>query len=309
MPSVVVNGTRINYIQLDCESGHGCEDLVMVHGLATNLSFWYLWHASCLSRHFRLTLYDLRGHGRSGVTDTGYTPKNMAVDLQHLLDHLGIARAHFVAHSFGGAVALNLAWQNPGRFASLVLADTQLSAFRPLAQAKRKPHRARFQSALACHGIDIDIDDPYFGYRLLSAVARLQMRGVDIPQELADLVPPLAGKGGRRTAMQWLKLVETTRAEQELMGDDGLSPDRLSQLELPVMAMYAERYHAISTGEKLVDVWPHARFCRIRGAGHFFPITHSAEFLDHCLDFWRRLDGDRLAGGQQGTAISGNRSA
>jgi hypothetical protein len=56
----------------------------MVHGLATNLAFWYIRYVSAFSKRYRVTLYDLRGHGRSSITDSGYTPKNMAVDLQKL---------------------------------------------------------------------------------------------------------------------------------------------------------------------------------------------------------------------------------
>ena len=41
------------------------------------------------------------------------------------------------------------------------------------------------------------------------------------------------GKTAQRTAGLWLKLIETTRAEKELMGDDGLSLDGLRKLDFP----------------------------------------------------------------------------
>ena len=37
----------------------------MVHGMATNMAFWYFNYGLPLSKRYRITLYDLRGHGRS----------------------------------------------------------------------------------------------------------------------------------------------------------------------------------------------------------------------------------------------------
>ena len=103
MPAVVVNGARLNYVQLECQDGQGHEDLVMVHGLATNMAFWYFQYATRLSqRRFRVTLFDLRGHGRSEMTAGGYRPDNLARDLQGLLDALGqehIERTHSLDHT------------------------------------------------------------------------------------------------------------------------------------------------------------------------------------------------------------------
>jgi pimeloyl-ACP methyl ester carboxylesterase len=102
----------------------------MVHGLATNMAFWYFHYAALFARRYRSPLYDLRGHGRSEMPPGGYTPDNLARDLEGLLDHLSIRRAHFLVHSFGGVIALNLARVAPERIASLVLADTHISAAR-----------------------------------------------------------------------------------------------------------------------------------------------------------------------------------
>jgi pimeloyl-ACP methyl ester carboxylesterase len=49
-----------------------------------------------------------------------------AQDAVRLLDHLGVERAHVVGHSWGGAIALELAAQHPARVASLVLLEPAL---------------------------------------------------------------------------------------------------------------------------------------------------------------------------------------
>src|SRR5688500_4312892 len=105
----------------------------MVHGLGADLSFWFLAGLPVLSRMFRVTAYDLRGHGHSEMPRTGYSTADMAADLGGLLDHLGLERPHVVAHSFGAAVALHLAARDPERLRSLVLADPAI----PLLQRGR----------------------------------------------------------------------------------------------------------------------------------------------------------------------------
>ncbi len=285
MPFVDVNGIRINYVRIPCETGEACEDLVMVHGLATSLAFWYFSHAPAFSKRFRVTLFDLRGHGRSSTPESGYTASNMALDLEQFLGRLGIERAHFAAHSFGGAVALNLACRNPGRFASLMLLDTHIHAVRRARNTEWK-FEEKIQRILDQNEMRIDVKDPYFGYRLLTEAARLKVRNGAITRELEDLIRPITGKNNSRTAGLWLKLIETTRAEQELMGDDGLSLEALRKLNFPILAVYGERSQAMGTGERLLETWPHADFRKIREAGHFFPVTRPREFMETCRQFW-----------------------
>lgn len=296
MPVMQVNGTGINYLQIDCEfdrisdckSGGDCPDLVMVHGLATNLSFWYMPFALSFARHFRVTLYDLKGHGRSSVPERGYTAVDMALDLQHLLARLNIERAHFVTHSFGGAVALNLACTNPGLFAGLILADTQIRAIRqmPAVTGANRDFKEKLRSALARCGICIDVDDQWLGLHLLDAAAQLRLENIAFPDELANSVGPWMGKSSKRTARQWLHVIRSTRAGQELLADDGLSSDKLRRLTFPIMAMYAESSPAMASGEFLRQMWRHASFVPIRAGGHFFPLRHPEVFMDNCFAFW-----------------------
>lgn len=301
MPSVEVNGVHINYVQIPCEAGDDAEDMVMIHGLATNMAFWYLSHAQAFARRYRVTLYDLRGHGRSGLTESGYRAPDMAMDLEKLLDHLCIERAHFAAHSFGGAVALNLACRAPSRFASLMLFDTQLYSLRALSGALwRFGHKVK--RILSRNGLDIDVTDPFFGYRILVETARLKVSRGTIAPELDNLVSPLLGRNSTRTAAHWLHLIEKTRAEKELMENDGLTLDGLGKLSFPMLVAYGERSQTMAAGERLLEVWPHADFRRIRDSGHFFPVTCPLEFMETCRQFWNGalMNGVPLRNGDAG---------
>lgn len=286
MPLVKVNDVLINYLQINGESGGNSEDIVMVHGLATNLAFWYFSHAQEFSKHYRVTLYDLRGHGRSGITESGYTAGNMAIDLQVLLDYLGIKRAHFVAHSFGGVVALNLACLDPGRFTSLLLVDTHISAVRKLKNKMPWDFGSKIQQLLDRNGLEISAQDPFFGFKLLRKLAYMQMqKDVALSQEMEDLMTYLHWKNNKRAASRWLKLLETGQAEKELMDDDGLSFDSLRKLSFPILALYGECSQSMLTGNQLLEVWSHADFRWFRGAGHFFLVTRPSEFMENCLRF------------------------
>ena len=287
MPNAIVNGGRINFVQLS--EGNDCdrEDLVMVHGLAANMAFWYFKYACEFAKEFRVTVFDMRGHGRSEMTASGYTPANLAQDMAGLMDQLNIQKAHIVAHSFGGVVAMNFALANPDRVRSLVLADTHISAARHVKDPGEWAYGQTIQAILDRHGFELETRDPYFGYKLLTRVAEMHISGVSVPPELFDLVNPLTTNTAGRTAAQWLRLMQFTSAEAEMMGDDGLSLEALRKFSFPIVAMYGDRSPARLTGTELLNVWPHAEFRNVRNAGHFFPASRSEEVVSSCRRFWR----------------------
>lgn len=286
MPIAELNGARIHYLQVPCEQPGPCPDLLLIHGLAANLATWYLHTVPVFSRRFRLTLLDLRGHGRSSVTPDGYSAANMAEDVRQLLDSLGIRQTHVLAHSFGGAVALAFACAQPQRVASLVLADAQVHAVR--ASGCHWRYAEEIQRILDDNGIDLKADEPYFGYRLLREVAQPQWQEREFSPALRELIAPMVGRSGRRTAEQWARLLEQTSAQAELMGDDGLSPARLQTLAMPILALYGERSYALASGEFLAGLWPQADFRVIAGAGHFFPSSRPQELIQAAERFWEQ---------------------
>lgn len=286
MARVRVNGASLNYTQMDCEKADACEDVVMIHGLAASSGFWGVHCAPAFTRRYRVTIFDLRGHGRSEMTETGYSPSNLAVDLQQLLDLLGIGKAHFVAHSFGGVIALKLALVEPWRIASLTLADTHIAAVRKKQKDLKWHFGMSIQPILHRNGIFLDVDDTYFGYRLLTEIARRQSNDQQFTPEFQKLVSSFAGRLRGRSATQWLKLMDSTRAETEIMRDDELTLQELKAFRFPILAVYGEHSQSMLTGRHLLDVWPHADFRCVRNAGHFFPVSQPGRFMNICEQFW-----------------------
>ncbi len=98
--------------------------VVLVHGSgpgASALSNWRL-TMPALAGSFRVVAPDLVGFGRTErPAGTAYRLPTWTGHLLGVLDALGIERAHLVANSMGGAVALDLAIRYPDRVDRLVL--------------------------------------------------------------------------------------------------------------------------------------------------------------------------------------------
>ncbi len=113
----MVNGVRIAFV----EEGRG-EPVLLLHGLGDSHDHWRLQRPGLAARH-RVIIPDLRGFGASGRREP-FTIRQHARDMLALLAALGIARAHVVGLSMGGAIAIEMALAAPQTVASLVLANT-----------------------------------------------------------------------------------------------------------------------------------------------------------------------------------------
>jgi pimeloyl-ACP methyl ester carboxylesterase len=101
-------------------AGDGPETIVLAHGFAGCAEMWRP-VMQLLPGSIRVIAYDLPGHGGS-LGFPGAGPAKVAT--QAILDDLtrrGIAKAHFVGHSMGGAFAALLAIGSPDRVSSLTL--------------------------------------------------------------------------------------------------------------------------------------------------------------------------------------------
>src|SRR5262245_20158788 len=115
-----INGFRMSF---EVEGADSAPTVILHHPLATDLSIWDELAAALLPR-YRVVRFDARGHGRSEATPAPYDLPMLTADVIGLMDHLGIARAHFLGLSMGGMVGQHLGVGQPHRFASLVLCST-----------------------------------------------------------------------------------------------------------------------------------------------------------------------------------------
>jgi aminoacrylate hydrolase len=118
MPTVSIGDADIYYE----EAGKG-PALMLVPGLSGLGSFWTQ-QVREFSRDFRVVIHDHRGTGQSTHSRIRYSVEQMAGDVLRLMDKLGIAAAHLVGHSTGGAIGQVIAQDHPERLQSLVLSAT-----------------------------------------------------------------------------------------------------------------------------------------------------------------------------------------
>lgn len=256
----------------------------MVHGLGANCGFWYASAVQWFRRFGRVTLFDLPGHGESDMPLTGYTPAHLARVLGELLDHLQIDRAHLVAHSFGGVVALSFASAQPQRVKSLVLADVRLWAIEPPSSAAGSAawlQRVRDAGlTLTNPGLDVSV-------QVLAELARLRLE-----QELGttafEVLPGARSLfRGRRAARRWLQLIQTTHAYDEMTDPEGLAVTDIARIQQPILAAYGELSARKRSALALQQSCPRCQLHLIPNAGHFFPLTRPALFARPALAFLR----------------------
>jgi len=95
--------------------------VLLLHGLGGDHSVWNA-EIGPLSRAFRVTAPDLRGHGRSANPDgSTYSFAELEGDLLALLDKASPEPVHLVGLSAGGFLALKFAIDYPARIRSLVV--------------------------------------------------------------------------------------------------------------------------------------------------------------------------------------------
>ena len=101
---------KVNAVELGYEVVGSGEPMLLIHGAHIADALQPLVTEPALER-FQRVRYHRRGLGGSTYpADAGPTSvAEQAEDAVGLLDHLGVARAHVVGHSLGGAIALELA--------------------------------------------------------------------------------------------------------------------------------------------------------------------------------------------------------
>jgi pimeloyl-ACP methyl ester carboxylesterase len=216
-------------------------------------------------------MYDLRGHGRSSMPESGYNLEQMVRDLIELLDFLAIERADFAGHSYGGRVAMALAALHPERVRNLVVADTQLRALQPSVRLAEWRHWKKWKAELESHGLrDLPSDDAFISHSLL---VRLSHAHSNIANEGRRRISLRTRDMGEKGVERWQDLMARTSAEREFEDESLLVPAALKTINTPTLLAFGNFSHCLPTAERLMECLPNARLTIVPGAGHFFPIV------------------------------------
>ena len=114
------DGVRLRLVESGSPTG---APVLLVHGFGASAYQWRHLMPALAADGRRVLVPDLPGHGFSqlALDDGQYTRAAYARRLWMLLDALGIGRSPVIGHSMGGAVAAEMAWQQPARVERLAL--------------------------------------------------------------------------------------------------------------------------------------------------------------------------------------------
>lgn len=281
---------RVNGIRLNCyQTGEG-PDLVLVHGLAANQAFWHVRIIPLLKRQFRVTAFDLRGHGHSEMPLAGYTSLEMARDLHDLLDRLNIRNAHLVGHSFGGAVALHCAALFPERVRTVTVADGRIRALQPCQKLADWPYWERWKASLGELELDVD-DGQEIDFTLLEKLARrTRLQPLRNCADDSMFLPFSGWNGGRRNAETWLRLLSRTNARTEFQSPEKLTAEILRAIAHPTLAIYGEYSFCLPSCDGLCASLQNCEVQIVPAVGHYHPVIRPAFFVAAVETFVDRHD-------------------
>jgi benzoate-CoA ligase family protein len=117
----------VNGVELEYELKGSGEPVLLIHGSHVGRSFLPLLAQPSLTEKYTLIQYHRRGFLDSAPARGPVSIKDQAADARALLEHLHMSRAHVVGHSFGGAIALQLALDAPTYVHPLVLLEAALN--------------------------------------------------------------------------------------------------------------------------------------------------------------------------------------
>ena len=257
-----INGFRMSFAVEGAETSPA---VVLHHPLATDLTIWDELTAA-LAPRYRVVRFDARGQGASEATPAPYGFPMLAADTILLMDHLKIARAHFLGLSMGGMVGQFLGVEHPKRFASLILCST----------TSRMPPEAR----------------PLWDER--AKVVREKGMASQVELALSRWLSAASMKGKPALVARMTRYLETTPVEGYagwcLAIRDLDVTDRLKAITLPTRIIVgsedpgtppaaAQVIHREIAGSEYVEV---------PGVSHQLHVEDPATFSRHVLDFLDR---------------------
>jgi pimeloyl-ACP methyl ester carboxylesterase len=267
MPKLSVGEVSLHYITV----GRG-SDVVMLHGFLGNLAVWHLRIVPELRTGFRITTYDLRGHGYSDVTATGYTAENMASDLLGLLDRLAIERPALVGHSFGADICLQFASLHPHRVRRLVAIEPGLAALVHQRKSDDWEGWSYWVSKLEEVGLEVPPDKRTDLNYLLN-----------LSLETPKFYGPARGLPRRREPLINLIRNTTLIADYEDVGS--LTLDAVRRIETPTLLIYGDKSHFLGSFAVLRQALPRCTPALLPGGEHFGPLEQPEALIAQIRQF------------------------
>jgi 4,5:9,10-diseco-3-hydroxy-5,9,17-trioxoandrosta-1(10),2-diene-4-oate hydrolase len=254
------DGLRVHYH----EAGQG-PVVLWLHGSGPGASGWSNFRRNypvVSERGFRSIVPDTLGYGYSSKPENqDYTLDFLAGGLRRFLDALGVETCAVVGNSHGGALAIQLALDQPARVSRLVLMAPGGLEER---DAYMKMEGIRTMMKVFMGGITREGMRRVFGLQLYDPE--------QITDEILDERTEIAATQPKRvlTSMQVPHLAP-----------------RLGELAMPVFALWGmnDRFCPVSGAMRIAESCPRARVLLMSRCGHWVMVEHAALFNRLAADF------------------------
>lgn len=257
------------------------QTILMIHGLAGSSKSWDD-VMPLLTPHADIIAVDLLGHGESAKPVGDYSLGAFASGLRDFLSILDIDSVTIVGHSFGGGVAMQLAYQHPHLVDRLVLVGSG--------------------------GLGREVS---WLLRLLTLPGAEYLMPIAFPKPIVDRATDIGRQLGRRN-IRSAKLAEMWRAYSSLAGatnrkafvrtmrgviePTGQTVNAADRLYLaahvPTMIVWGDHDGIIPVAHAHAahDLISTSRLEIIEGAGHFPHVEQPDTFADLLVDFLESTD-------------------
>jgi pimeloyl-ACP methyl ester carboxylesterase len=119
MPFAALDGTTLFFT----DQGTGPQVVLLVHGWGCDSHDWSWQIPAFIDAGYRVVAADIRGHGRSPIAASGYTPYDFARDCADLIRYLDGGPVVAVGHSLGAFIVSALAVEHPELVRSVIAVD------------------------------------------------------------------------------------------------------------------------------------------------------------------------------------------
>jgi len=136
---------RVNGVELEYTVAGSGEPVVFLHGGLLADENVPVAREPELTSRYRVINYHRRGFAGSEKPPGRSQIRDQVEDCKALLAHLGVSKAHFIGHSLGGVIALQMAIDYPDMVQTLVLLEPAIMGAIAKAEAAGRPDAAQNQ--------------------------------------------------------------------------------------------------------------------------------------------------------------------
>ena len=250
--------------------------LLLIHGIGGSSNVWRE-VMPALAERYTVIAPDLMGHGQSAGQAGDYSLGAFASNMRDLVRMLGVERVSAVGQSFGGGVALQLAYQHPECCERLVLVDS--------GGLGREVNWILRLLTLPGSEYLLPVVAPSFAREIGNFLGRVLRGGGVRMDQVGEMWAAYASltEPANRDAF-----VRTVRAVIDTGGQSVSTADRLYLAELvPTLIVWGERDRIIPVSHAYAahEAIPGSRLEIIEGVGHFPQVEAADRFLDILVDF------------------------